>query len=136
MGRSSGSDDASRAIAPYPQSLPVAELYKNTDIHDGRRRDAGLRPVHPEAHETLLDMCPTRRRQLRRAARLREFSCRRHDGSTKSDAPTSCNNSHFQLHNSLIENQNSNKLFAEFPKYKNLQHKMKLSIRRVLVTWA
>ncbi|WP_232438427.1 hypothetical protein [Burkholderia ubonensis] len=83
----------------------------------------------------MLDMCPIRRRQLRRAARVREFSCRRNDCSAKGYAPTSCNNSRFQLHNSFIGNQNSNKLFAEFSKYENLLHKMKLSIRRVLVTW-
>ncbi|WP_232453841.1 hypothetical protein [Burkholderia ubonensis] len=73
---------------------------------------------------------------LRRAARVREFSCRRNDCSAKGYAPTSCNNSRFQLHNSFIGNKNSNKLFAEFSKYENLPHKMKLSIRRVLVTWA
>ncbi|WP_198390693.1 hypothetical protein, partial [Burkholderia ubonensis] len=72
---------------------------------------------------------------LRRAARAREFSCRRNDCSAKGYAPTSCNNSRFQLHNSFIGNKNSNKLFAEFSKYENLPHKMKLSIRRVLVTW-
>ncbi|WP_155123288.1 hypothetical protein [Burkholderia ubonensis] len=128
---------ASAMRPPCIRVEPSAEgsIHEHTGLHDGRLRDSGLRPGHPEARETLQDVCPIRRRQLRRAARVREFSCRRHDCSAKGYAPTSCNNSRFQLHNSLIENQNYNKLFVEFSKYENLPHKMKLSIRSVLVTW-
>ncbi|WP_157375496.1 hypothetical protein [Burkholderia ubonensis] len=138
MGRSSGSDDASRAGIGHASASNRRQRapYMNIQVFmmdDCATQGYGL--FIPNLNETLLDVCPIRRRQLRRAARVREFSCRRNDCSAKGYAPTSCNNSRFQLHNSFTGNQNSNKLFAEFSKYENLPHKMKLSIRGILVTW-